>query len=79
VAKKQLQKQQAISEAMWSLLKKALSLSDEALADEVMRITESRRGRPKVADLCTRCGRTLQEGRTACIYCGHIVERHQVF
>lgn len=77
--KKQVQKQRTISEAMWSLLKAKLPLADQDLLDAVKKIEESQRNQPKVADLCTNCGRALQENRSACIYCGHEVPQREVF
>ena len=77
--KKQVQKQRLISEALWSILKEKLSLADQDLSETVKKIEESQRNQPKVAELCTKCGRALQENRTACIYCGHEVAQRELF
>ena len=77
--KKQVQKQRAISEALWSLLKTKLPLADQDLAEAVARIEEAVRNQPKIAALCTQCGRALQENRPTCIYCGQAAPPGEVF
>ncbi len=74
----QLRHQQALTQAMWTLIRQKLEFDDDELARIVQEI-ESLQPMPRKAELCTNCNRPLPDTAAACIYCGAKVERRQLF
>jgi uncharacterized protein with PIN domain len=77
--RQQIMHQKAIVQALWTFVQQKLNLSEEELAQAVARIEKAERETRKVADLCPQCGRSLQDNRDVCIYCGHAVPKKGVF
>jgi DNA-directed RNA polymerase specialized sigma54-like protein len=74
----QLRHQQALTQAIWTLIRQKLEFGDDELARIVQEI-ESLQPMPRKADLCASCNRPLPDTAIACIYCGAKVERRQLF
>lgn len=63
-----------VNEALWSLLREKLGLTEEQLADRVREVDlsdgqlDGRVRHPAVP--CPKCGRTVSRRRDRCLYCG---------
>ena len=68
-----------VCEAMWSLLKEHLQLSDERLIDRITELDmadgklDGKKSRPPAT--CGTCNRTVSQRFPRCIYCGTVIDR----
>jgi rubrerythrin len=77
--RKQLLRQKTIARAMWNLVSSKLNLTEKDLAGLIDDYeAEQRKMALKVADLCSKCGRSLQQDQSACIYCGEPIPRAEL-
>jgi hypothetical protein len=77
--RRQVTRQQQLLQAQWKLIKARLVLADSDLVEALAEIEQEARNRPKIAELCPGCGRSLQGDHPQCIYCGQEVKRRDVF
>ncbi len=68
-----------VCEAMWSLLKEHLQLTDDRLIERITELDmadgklDGKKARPPAT--CGTCSRTVSQRFPRCIYCGAVIER----
>jgi len=65
---RRVEQQAAALQALFTLLSRGDRPTEQAMIDEVERVTEQRRGSPTVP--CARCGRAIAKQQAKCLYCG---------
>lgn len=75
----QVEHLRTVTQAMWELIRGNISGGDEDLRARVKSIKESSKPGQRPAETCSCCDRTLQDNSEICIYCGAVVERHELF
>jgi hypothetical protein len=77
---KQLKRQHVLIHALWEVMKKKLSLSDDDLLATVKAVEAAEEESQLKAETCPSCGRAIQKAnRSMCIYCGADVESREIF
>ena len=68
-----------VCEAMWSLLKEHVPVTDERLIDRITELDladgrlDGKKTRPPT--ICGSCGRSVSQRFPRCVYCGEVIER----
>jgi len=65
---RRVEQQAAALQALFALLSRGEKPTEQAMINEVQRVTEQRREASAVA--CSRCGRPIAKQQAKCLYCG---------
>jgi len=77
--KQQVAHLRCISEALWSLVGEQLHLDENLLRERISLLKAREENSQRQAEACPACHRALQEHSRACIYCGTLVEKRDLF
>lgn len=77
--RRQFQRWQLQSQAMWDLVKTRSGLDDKDLLEAVAQLEKTVGELPHDVNFCSHCGRVVQKNRRTCLYCESPVEGQVAF